>query len=309
MKESENNIILLIPYFGKFPDWFPLFFETLRRNPKLDFMFFTDCETNSFSASNVHFKKMSFEEYVNQAQTIIPTPITIQNPYKICDLRPLFGSIHSKEIEGYDYYGWMDIDLLLGDVLSFYTTDVLNNHSVFSTHADRIAGHFALFKNNKENRNKYKKIYKWTEALNNPEFVGIDENGITRAYTEDIFDKIKEKFNIDLSNPFSQWIKRRKTNKMYMVEQYTTPFLPKPWIDGSLNSDQPSIWKYQNGEIRNDRDDRNFMYLHFMNFKNSQWRHDGTRAPWENLERVCFCVPSDLENGIRIDETGIYPIV
>ena len=303
----KNKIILLIPYFGVFPEWFPLFFETLKRNPKLNFMFFTDCETYSYSTPNVEFKKMSFEEYVKNAQKIISVPINIPNAYKICDLRPLFGLIHNKEIESYDYYGWMDIDLLLGDVLTFYTPEILKRHTIFSTHADRISGHFALFKNSEDNRKKYLKIYKWEEALNNPEFVGIDENGITRAYTEDIFDKVNDKFSIDLTNPISRWFKNRKARKMFMVEQYTTPFLPKPWIDGSLNSDQPSNWTYQNGEIRNDRDDRNFMYLHFMNFKNSQWRHDGTKAPWEGKKNICHTREEDFIQGIDISENGIYP--
>jgi len=291
--KNINNIILLIPYFGKFPEWYPLFFESLKRNPKLDFVFFTDCETDSFSAPNVYFKKMSFGTYVENAQAIIPSPINIQNAYKICDLRPLFGLIHAKEIENYAYYGWMDIDLLLGDVLSFYTPEILENHTVFSTHTDRISGHFALFANNEENRTKFKKIYHWEKALNNPKFVGIDELGISRAYTDTLFDKIKDKYKIDLKNPISRWFKRKKISKMYMVEQFTTPFLPKPWTDGSLNDDQPSNWIYQDGTIRNDRDDRKFMYLHFMNFKSSKWRHDDIAAPWEEKSQVCYADAED----------------
>jgi hypothetical protein len=303
------KIILLIPYFGKWPEWFHLFFETMKANSAVNFHFFTDCETEFFSASNVHFEKMSFDDYVKHAQEQIPTPINIQNPYKICDLRPLFGKIHSSAIKGYDFFGWMDIDLLLGDLLAFCTPDILNSYDVFSTHSDRISGHFALFRNNAKNKKIYKRIYQWEEALNNPEFVGIDEYGITNAYTEIFVDKVRDKYKIDLSNPLSNWFKRQKAKKMYMREQYTTPFLPKSWLDGTLNSDQPSNWTYIDGEISNDRDDRNFMYLHFMNFKNSQWRHDGTKAPWEDKGKICFAQAHDLKAGIRIDLNGIHPLV
>jgi hypothetical protein len=305
---SKSKIILLIPYFGVFPEWFPLFFETIKVNSAVNFHFFTDCETNLYSAPNVSFEKITFEEYVNLAQQQISTPINIPNPYKICDLRPLFGIIHASTIESFDLYGWMDIDLLLGDIHTFYTPEILNSYDVFSTHSDRISGHFALFRNNKKNKEMYKKIYKWEETLNDPQFVGIDENGITRAYTETIIDKVQDKFKIRLTPQFSSWPKEKKPKKMYLVEQYTTPFLPKPWFDGSLNSDQPSDWTYVNGLIRNNRDNRNFMYLHFMNFKSSQWRHDGTRAPWESLEKVCFAKADDMKKGIRIDSTGIHPI-
>tara|TARA_R110000737_G_C14622045_1_gene493504 strand:- start:2103 stop:3026 length:924 start_codon:yes stop_codon:yes gene_type:complete len=306
---TKNKIILLIPYFGKWPEWFHLFFETMRRNEKIDFHFFTDCETQSYSASNVHFEMMNFDEYVKHAQGQISSPINIQNPYKICDLRPLFGKIHSRTVEGYDFFGWMDIDLLLGDISAFLTPEILNSYDVFSTHADRISGHFALFRNNLKNKEVYKRIYQWEEALNNPEFVGIDEYGITNAYTQTFLDKIRDKFKIDLSNSLSNWYKRQKAKKMHMVEQYTTPFLPKPWLDGSVNSEQPSNWTYIDGEITNNRDDRNFMYLHFMNFKNSQWRHDGTKAPWEGKDKICSAQAKDLKTGVRIDLSGIHPLI
>jgi hypothetical protein len=280
----------------------------VKSNPKLDFQFFTDCETDAYSSPNVVFRKMSFKEYVKKAQSMIPTPINIPNAYKICDLRPLFGQIHSEEIEGYDFYGWMDIDLLLGNVLSFYTPEILNSYDVITTHSDRIAGHFSLFRNNTRNKGMYKKIYRWEEALNNPEFVGIDENGITRAYTETILDKIRDKFNLQFNLPFTKGLKKLNTRKIYFVEQYTTPFLPKPWLDGTLNSEQPSNWTYVDGTISNNRDDRNFLYLHFMNFKNSQWRHDGTKAPWEGKEKICFAQAHDLKTGVRIDLNGIHPL-
>ena len=152
----------------------------------------------------------------------------------------------------------------------------------------------------------YKKIYDWKEALQNPEFVGIDEHGITNAYLYTFWDKAKFKFGFKIPPKINATLKRRRMKRMYMVEQYTTPFVPRPWIDGSVNSDQPSKWFYKNGEITNTRDgDRKFMYLHLMNFKSSTWRHDGTRAPWENLKNYVRAQPEDMKNGIAIDETGI----
>ena len=96
---------------------------------------------------------------------------------------------------------------------------------------------------------------------------------------------------------------------MYLVEQYTTPFTPIPWTDGSINSSQPDIWYYRNGEIANSRDgDRRFIYLHFMNFKSSLWRHDGTKAPWEGLKQIsCASVSDMFGNGMIINRSGIMP--
>ena len=96
---------------------------------------------------------------------------------------------------------------------------------------------------------------------------------------------------------------------MYMKEQYTTQFLPVPWIDGTLNSDQPDEWYYKNGDVTNNRDgDRKFIYIHFMNFKSSHWRHDGTKATWEDKTKICSATVDQVKAGIVINADGISPI-
>lgn len=306
---KKFSIIILIPYFGKWPEWIDLFFETVKRNDSIDFLIYTDCPVEDFQFPNVTFKSCSFEAYVKKANQYLDFDFNPPNAYKLCDLRPLFGLIHKEDFKSYDFYGWCDIDLFFGDIRSFYTDDLLNQYDVFSTHADRISGHFALFRNNARNRNMYQKIYRWKEALQKPKFVGIDEHGITNAYQMTVFDKANEKFSWQLDNSITRFFSRQRTKMLYMKEQYTTPFLPKPWLDGTLNSAQPSTWHYTDGKITNSRDnDRSFLYLHFMNFKSSQWRHDGTKAPWEGKERICFASVEDMKTGIVINEKGIYPL-
>lgn len=304
-----KSIALLIPYFGQFPEWAPLYFETLRRNSTIDFIFYTDCEMDSYFAPNIKVKKISFNEYVQWVNAKLGLNFNPANPYKICDLRPWFGELHHKDFQGYDFYGWTDMDLLFGDIRSFYTNDILENYEVLSTHEIRISGHLALFKNNHFNRNKWKGIYEWANKISHSEFVGIDEHGITNAYTMTIIDKFNEKFSVNINNKLTQWLSLFKTRKLYLKEQYTTPFTTIPWIDGSINSQHPNTWYYKDGSITNSRDGaRNFIYLHFMNFKNSRWRHDGSKAPWENSAKVCFAKKEDLKEGVVIDDNGILPL-
>lgn len=42
MLNNMNSITILIPYFGIFPEWAPLYFETLKRNHPINFFFYTD---------------------------------------------------------------------------------------------------------------------------------------------------------------------------------------------------------------------------------------------------------------------------
>lgn len=305
-----QKIGLFIPYFGQWPQWALLYFETLKRNSTVDFIFFTDCDTSIVKAPNIQFHTFGFREYVDMVNTKLNFKFNPENAYKLCDLRPLFGDLHRDIFASYDFYGWIDVDVLLGDIRSFYTEDILKKYDVFSTHDHRISGHFALFRNTEENRLMYKKIYQWEEALKSKPFIGIDEHGITNAYQHTIFDKINDKYKMSVNNSITRFFSNQKKKRMYMVEQFTTPFLSKPWIDGSVNSNQPDVWYYKDGVVTNNRDgNKKFMYLHFMNFKSSQWRHDGTKAPWEGMSQVCKATPEDMNIGIVIDKTGIAPII
>jgi hypothetical protein len=269
-----HTITFLIPYFGQFPEWAPLYFETVHRNESIDFIFYTDCDTTPYEhLSNVVFHKMTFEEYVKNACEKAKIDFQPANPYKLCDLRPLYPIIHFEDIKNSDFYGWTDMDILYGDIRSFYTDEILSKYDVLSTHAVRVSGHMALFRNTKKYRNLYQKIYDWRNKLGHPQFVGIDEHGVTNALTMTFWDKLNEKMGWKIDNFCTQWLKKRKKRKLYLKEQYTTPFFSKPWLDGSMGQNQPSTWYYKDGVITNDRDgNRNFIYLHLMNFKSSTFK-------------------------------------
>jgi hypothetical protein len=302
-----SKIAFLIPYFGKWPEWMELYIDSIERNSSVDFHFITDCDTTISSAKNIIFHSISFEEYVAQAQQKLGVPINISNPYKICDLRPFFGIIHENIIKDYDFFGWTDVDLLFGDIRSFYTDDILANYDVLSSHKIRLAGHCALLRTTKKYREIGFKVYDWKTALLNPNFVGIDEHGMTNALCMTFWDKLSEKVKIPWISSLFKWRRNQKMKPYYFKEQYTTPFTAIPWLDGSLHSKQPDTWKYQNGVITNTRDDKNFMYIHFMNFKSDQWRHDNTPAPWNALDQLVFASCQDIKNGVEISNLGIRP--
>ncbi len=301
-----QRIALIIPYFGKAPEWSDLYFETVRMNSSIDFHFFTDIHFGDSLPHNVHIHKLSFNGYVDHVNQFLDFDFRPPNAYKLCDLRPLFGYIHQDILEGYDFYGWTDMDILFGDIRKFYQDSILEKYDILSTHAHTISGHLAIIRNTHYHRTKFLKIYRWKEALLNPEFVGIDEHGIANAYLYSIWEKANYKYRLNIPKWFINAIRKYKARKMFLVEQYTTPFMNKPWIDDSVNSEQPDTWTYINGRISNCRDaEKEFIYLHFMNFKSSKWRHDGTKAPWEHLDRIVDCSTEDMKSGIVISPKGI----
>ena len=43
---------------------------------------------------------------------------TAEYPYKLCEFKPMFGVLFADVVEGFDFWGHIDNDAILGDVLS-----------------------------------------------------------------------------------------------------------------------------------------------------------------------------------------------
>ncbi len=299
---NPPSICILIPYFGDLPPWFPLFFDSLRRNSTIDFLFLTDASLQDYHAPNVKTQYMSFDAYGDLVHQRTGLSLHLQDPYKLCDIRPLFGWIHAEELKPYDFYGYADVDVVFGDIRSFYTNELLSKYDVFSTHAHILSGHFSLFRNTRVHWFMFEHIGGWEEKLQAEEYIGLDEM-LLLAY---------QKWSQVIYPGLSFWRKwrlRRGLPQLYMKEQYSTPFTPIPWIDGTTYADQPDTWFYQDGKITNNRDgNRTFLYLHFMNFKSSKYRHDGSSAPWIKSAHLLLPAGYHAQMGVRIDLDGIFPI-
>ena len=60
---TDKSIIIVIPYFGQWPDWIDLLMISCRWNPTVNWLFFTDCGVPSCAPDNVRFIEMSFGDY------------------------------------------------------------------------------------------------------------------------------------------------------------------------------------------------------------------------------------------------------
>jgi hypothetical protein len=279
-----KKIGMIIPYFGKWPEWIDLFFYSAAQNELIDFIFYTDCNVPSESFANIKFNSISYSDYLKWINEKLPLNFHPKNPYKLCDLRPFYGKIHELDFKDYEFYGWCDIDIIFGNLSQYLTDELLTKIDLFTTHNLRLSGHFCFFRNSRKNIDMYSKIYNWRIELNKEHYVGLDEYGLTNAYLETYLHKGLDKIKLTCFKRSLNFLKRYKARNYHMKEYFTTPFSPIPWLeDDTVNSNQPDIWFYKNGCVTNNRNkSHSFLYLHLMNFKSSLWRHDGTKAPWEN---------------------------
>lgn len=136
---------LIVPYFGKLPEWFDLYLDSCRRNSQYTWLLYTDDMRNMSYPENVIVKYISFDEFVDFIQTRFNFDICLDSPYKLCDYKPAYGYIFSEIIEGYDYWGYCDVDLIWGNIDQIFEIDEIEKF-------DKIGhlGHFSIIKNSKE---------------------------------------------------------------------------------------------------------------------------------------------------------------
>jgi len=153
----NNKIAIIVPYFGALPSTFHAWEASALKNPMFEFWLFTD-NNEVHSKQNIIVKQMAFSEFVSILQKNFEFKIECSSPYKICDYKPTYGDVFKKELVDYSYWGYCDIDLVLGDASKFITDEVLKRYDKIN-----IDGHISIFKNNDKMNNLYRSQGKYPE--------------------------------------------------------------------------------------------------------------------------------------------------
>ncbi len=142
---------MIIPYFGKFNNYFLFFLESCRNNPTINWLLVTDDKTNYKFPENVKVLYLSFDKLREKFQEQFDFKISLNAPYKLCDFRPAYGVVFKEFTEGYDYWGYCDNDLIFGNIRSFLTDEVISRK-------DKVLsrGHLSLYRNNQRMNNFFR---------------------------------------------------------------------------------------------------------------------------------------------------------
>ena len=155
---QENKIILIQLWLGPIPDYFWYHYDTVKNIDGIDFLFVTDQEI-TLDSRNHTVVKTTMEEIDLKLSDRLGCDIKIKNNKKTSDLKASSGDIFSEYIDGYDYFGWYDIDTLFGDVHG-YISQYLHEYDFISVGGkqfhNRLSGPFTLVRNTKELRELYR---------------------------------------------------------------------------------------------------------------------------------------------------------
>lgn len=298
----KNRIAIIIPYFGRFPEWFDMYLYSCSRNPFITYYFFTDCDIPDQIYPNTRFTHLTFKEYCNVVSESLNIQFEPDSPYKLCDLKPFYGVIHSDELKEYDFWGFGDIDLVYGDLSVICNDEILDRYDVISTHHDRLSGHFAIFRKASKYTNYCFRINNWKERLSSNCHYGLDEVDMTKLIYPELrmisicYRRLFSFLGVEEWS-FREWINKvvRRIGRRYFKE-YKTTVLPK----------EGEVWKYYvNDNSVVDPVGLELPYLHFMFFKKTQY------ADTEQYWRDGFWgIPSgfdysEYDGEIFIDNKGI----
>ena len=238
-----KSIMLIIPYFGKWPIWFDAYLLSVKYNPSINWLCPTDCEIPHEHPDNIKFLKTSLENLNKNVNKVVDCEVPL-TPRKFCDLKPAYAHIFSKEVEIYDFWGFCDLDIIWGDIRKFITPQLLENYDIISSRKEAISGHFNLFRNSEKLNKLYREIPNYKKLFEHPKFQWTDEKILTEC------------------------LKNKSFNKVQDIKIY--------WDTILLNSDSKgrahqeyylNKWLWEEGKVKETITKKEVMYLHFINWK------------------------------------------
>lgn len=118
---------------------------------------------------------ISLEDFKKLAEKRLGFEVNVDTPYKLCDFKPAYGLIFSEYIQGYDFWGQSDIDVIYGDIRNFITDEMLAAYEFINVRHDYVTGFFALYKNNKKMNTFFMRSKDYKLVLSSPQHYSFCE--------------------------------------------------------------------------------------------------------------------------------------
>lgn len=145
---KKKGLVVLVVWIGPLPESFPMWLSSSENQP-FDFIFFTDQLRPNYC--NHKWNYVTLKSLKSLFCDAINFSVELSSSYKICDFRPAFGEIFNNYISQYDYWGYCDLDIILGN------SNMLMD-KILNTTPDKLfqRGHLSFFKNTPEINSLYK---------------------------------------------------------------------------------------------------------------------------------------------------------
>ncbi|MGR5260225.1 DUF6625 family protein [Vibrio astriarenae] len=169
-----QKIAVVIPYFGKLPNYFNLYINSLKNTPYIDVLFFTDIVINEQLPSNFKVIPTTLPMLAERIENSLRIKTNINHPIKLCDFKPTWGEVFREELQSYSHWGFGDIDVVYGDIPQFLP-DKWQDKDIISFLPYWLSGSLCIIKNSPKMRTLYQQSRFWQEALETSNHTAFDE--------------------------------------------------------------------------------------------------------------------------------------
>lgn len=306
---KTNHICMIIPYFGREPEWFNLYLYSCSKQDNVDFYYYTDCLKPVKQYPNTHFIYLSYDKYCQIVSQRLNISFHPAYTYKLADLKPFLAIVHEEIISKYDWWSFGDLDLIFGDIGLLMNVENMSRYDVITSHADRIAGHFTAIRTKSDYTDLILSCKNWKLLMQKEETLGVDEHYFSELVNP-LYKVISFVYRHFLSylthDPVRTWnvlqsITGHWHQRVLFKEMYTSP-VPKSkdqaWYYYPVTSEIVSPSDAYEGIYDSKCDGK--MYLHFLFFKKTKYYDT------QNYWRPGFYkIPSDYDFSQSVDSVKI----
>jgi len=117
----------------------------------------------------------SIEQFKEDAAKVLGFEVTVGTGYILCDFKPAYGHIFFDFIRDYDFWGYCDVDVIIGNIRTFMTDELLNQYDIISARHDYLTGCFALYRNNLFMQELFRQSKDYRKVFTDPRNFFFDE--------------------------------------------------------------------------------------------------------------------------------------
>ena len=165
----KKRLLLITIWFGKLPHYFNIWYETVK-NMDYDVLFISDQELPK-KTNNIKHIFMTFDDFNVYLNETTGFNVKLSSSYKLVDVKPLYGFLFKQFINHkYDYWGWSDIDMMMGDITKYVNESP--GYDIYSFGCETF-GPLMIFKSSFVDF--YKEIENYEMILNDEYICKVDE--------------------------------------------------------------------------------------------------------------------------------------
>lgn len=142
-----KQLCLVSIFFGPIPKYFPYFLLSAKLNSEVDFIIFSDQYESITEDMNVKIIPFTFANLAQRVSDNIGMHCQITQAWKLCDIKPLFGLVFLDFLSPYDFWGFIDIDIVWGSVSEFVFPYLNEGCDFYSSSPFWTSGHCSIMRN------------------------------------------------------------------------------------------------------------------------------------------------------------------